>query len=103
MAYIKVDHSKLKSTANAVDTYVKLLRDKMGLAQSEIEALSAGWEGQDYTQFLAAFDAIDNGDSTHAALIKALESYAEYLRYAGDKYRNTQASAINAANLLPRW
>ena len=103
MAYIKVDHSKFESTASAVDNYVILMKNKMRNAQGEVAALSLSWQGSDFTQFRTEFDKVDNNDSAHAQMVKALESYARYLRYAANKYKGAQAKAVNRANGLPKY
>lgn len=103
MAYIKVDRSKLQSTATAVDNYVRLMKNKMKNAQNEVTTLSSAWQGTDFAQFKTQFDKVDNNDSTHAQMLKALESYAKYLRYAEGKYKNAQIKAVNRANSLPRY
>lgn len=103
MAYIKVDHSKFEDAASAVDSYVTFMKNKMHSAQSEITALSLSWQSSDSVQFRKEFDKLDNNDSTHIQMVKALESYSRYLRYAANKYRDAQARAVNRANGLPRW
>lgn len=103
MAYIKVDHSKCERAASAVDEYVTLMKDKMKSAQGEVITLSSTWQGSDFTQFKSQFDKVDNDDSTHTQMVKALESYANYLRYASVKYKDAQAKAVNRANSLPRY
>ena len=80
MAYIKVDHSKFESAASAVDGYVTLMKNKMRSAQGEVTTLSSSWQGSDFTQFKTEFDKVDNEDSTHTQMVKAMESYAKYLR-----------------------
>ena len=103
MAYIKVDHSKFKVAADAVDNYVSLLKNKMNSAQREVEILSSSWQGSDFIEFRKEFDKVDNNNSTHTQMVKAMESYAKYLRFAANKYKEAQARAINRANNLPRW
>ena len=103
MAYIKVDHSKLKSAASAIETYASTLKTKMKKAQSEAESLSAVWQGGDATEFKTRFAKIDNKDSTHAQFVVALESYAKYLKYAESEYKKAQSKAINRANNLPKY
>lgn len=103
MAYIKVDHSKFESTADAVDKYVTLMKRKMSSAQGEIKTLSSSWQGSDFNQFKSEFNKIDNSDSVHSQMVKALESYSKYLRFAGNKYKDAQSRAVNRANNLPRW
>ena len=103
MAYIKVDHSKFEDAASAVDSYVTLMKNKMRSAQGEVATLSSSWQGSDFAQFQTEFDKIDNDDSTHTQMVKAMESYARYLRYAADKYKGAQIRAINRASSLSRW
>ena len=103
MAYIKVDHSKFEGAASAVDSYVTLMKNKMRSAQREVEILSSSWQGSDFIQFRKEFDKVDNNNSTHTQMVKAMESYAKYLRFAANKYKEAQARAINRANSLPRW
>ena len=103
MAYIKVDHSKFEGAATAVENYVKLMNNKMQSAQGEVTTLSATWQGSDSIQFKNAFDKVDNNDSTHAQMVKSLESYAKFLRYAANKYKEAQSKAVNRANGLPKY
>lgn len=103
MAYIKVDHSKFEAAAEEVDEYVALLKSKMRSAQGEVTTLSSTWQGSDFVQFQTNFSRVDNDDSTHMQMVKALESYAKYLRYAAQKYKDAQARAVNRANSLPRY
>lgn len=102
MAYIKVDHSKFESTAVAVDNYVTLMKNRMNSAQGEVTTLSSSWQGADYAQFKAEFNRVDNSDSTHTQMLKSLESYSKYLRYAATKYKDAQTRAVNRANGLPK-
>ena len=103
MAYIKVDHSKFESAARAIDNYVSDMKTKMSSANGEVNTLSATWQGSDFTQFKSQWDKVTNSGSTYSQMLKALESYSDYLRYAASKYKNAQANAINRANSLPRW
>lgn len=103
MAYIKVDHSKFESTAFAIDKYVKILKDNMKKSQSELAYLSVNWQGKDFIQFKNHFEKVDNNDSVHTQMVKSLESYSKFLRYAAEKYKDAQTKAVNRANNLPRW
>lgn len=103
MAYIRVDHSKFEAAASAIDTYVASMKNKMRSAGSEVTTLSANWQGSDFTQFKAQWDKVTNNDSTYYQMIKSLESYAKYLRYAAQKYKEAQSKAVNRANSLPRY
>lgn len=103
MAYINVDHSKFEDAASAIDTYVNSMKHKMTRAQFEVTYLTNSWQGSDSLQFKTQFDKVDDDDSTHKKMIKALDSYAKYLRFAANKYKDAQARAVNRANGLPRW
>ena len=103
MSYIKVDHSEFASAASAIDTYVTLMKNKMLSADGEVNTLSASWQGTDYNQFRTQWAMVTNGDSTYYKMLKSLESYAEYLRYAGDQYKQAQTNAVNRANSLPKY
>lgn len=103
MAKIKVDHSKFESAASEIEDYVDILKKKMNGVQGEVNNICSAWQGSDFNQFKTEFDKLDNGDSTHTQMVKALESYAKYLRFAAKKYKETQAGAIDRANRLPRW
>ncbi len=103
MAYIRVDHSKFANAAGEVDSFVSTMKTKMRSANGEINTLSSSWQGSDFTQFKTEWDKVDNEDSTHTQMVKALESYAKFLRYAASKYKDAQARAVNRANGLPRY
>ena len=101
--YIKVDHSKFEAAASEIETYVSSMKNKMRSANGEINTLSANWIGSDFTQFKVQWDKVTNNDSTYYQMIKALESYAKYLRFAAQKYKEAQSKAVNRANGLPKY
>lgn len=103
MAYIKVDHSKFEAAATAIDNYVRLMRSKMQSAQKEVDNLGSKWQGADYIQFKSQWQKDVGNGSVNEEMLKAMESYAKYLRYAANKYKEAQSKAVNRANGLPRW
>lgn len=103
MAYIKVDHSKFTDAANAVDTYIRTMKSKMDSATSEVNTLQSNWQGSDYNQFKIQWTRVTNKDSTYSQMLKSLESYSNFLKFASNKYKDAQAKAVNRANNLPRW
>lgn len=103
MAYIRVEHGKFAAAASGVDSYVATMKTKMRSANGEINVLSAKWQGYDFIRFKMQWDKVDNENSTHTQMVKALESYAQFLRYAASKYKEAQARAVNMANGLPRY
>lgn len=102
MAYIKVDHSKFEAAASAIETYLAQMKNKMGSADGEITKLSVAWQGDDFTQFKVQWEKVTGDGSTYSEMKKSFESYAKFLRFAADKYKNAQANAINRANSLPK-
>lgn len=103
MAYISVEYRKFEGAASAIDSYVALMKNKMHSVEDEVTALSLSWQGGDFAQFRSELDKVDNEGSTYKKMVKAMESYARYLRYAQNKYKNVQKQAMNRANSLPRW
>ncbi len=103
MATIRVDQSRLKRSSNTVSQYLSSMKSNMRTAQQEISRLSTEWQGKDATQFAAQWDQITSGNSSYNRALKALESYANYLKMAEKEYKNAQSRAINRANALPRY
>lgn len=102
MAYIKVNHKKLGQTASKIDGYVNKHKARMRKIDLEMNLLRATWDGADYREVKRQWAEMQEGESTSGQMVKALENYAEFLRYAEGKYRDAQAKAINRANRL-RW
>lgn len=103
MSYIKVDHSRLGSTADAVESYVELMKNKMRSADKEISALSFNWKGQDSNEYKMKWNTVCDDDSTYTKMMSSLKSYAGFLRYSAEKYKDAQTKAVNRANRLPRY
>lgn len=97
---IKVDHSQFEPAAVAVDEYVSSMKRKMNTANAHILSLRSDWSGEDYHAFLEAWGRATNEDSVYKKMVKSLESYADYLRYAGSQYKQAQTDAVNRANKL---
>lgn len=103
MAYIKVDHSKFGSAANEVEEYVSFMKQRMKAANAEVAGLSSKWQGIDYHRFKKEWNEVTAAGSVHAEMIKAMEGYASFLRYAEQQYKDTQSRAISRAGRLPRF
>ena len=102
MSYIKVDHSKFETAAVSVDNYVADMKKNMTNAEREVLALSSVWQGQDFNQFRSQWNKVTENDSTYTKMVRSLESYAKFLRYAANQYKNAQSKAVNRANSLPK-
>ncbi len=103
MAYLRVDYSKFEVAASAIDSYVSSMKNKMRSAGGEVNTLSASWQGSDFNQFKSQWDKVTDNDSTYNQMIKSLESYTKYLRFAAQKYKEAQSKAVNRANGLPKY
>ena len=103
MANIKVDHSQFERTASAIDTYIRNHRNKMNSIDASVNSLGTSWQGNDYNQLKKEWQQIKGSDSTSDRMLKSLENYADFLRFAANKYKSAQANAINRANGLPRY
>lgn len=101
--YIKVDHSRFENVAKAIDNYINKHKSNMTKANQEITTLSSTWQGQDFMQFQAQWNRITDNGSTSQKMTKAMENYAQFLRFAANKYKEAQAKAVNRANGIPRW
>ena len=102
MAYIQTDHQQLKATAAAVDTYVETLKTDMKKARQQVYQLTRQWEGPDAEAYRERWVQASEQDSTYGQMVKTLQNYADYLRYAAEQYRNAQSNAVNRANGLPK-
>lgn len=103
MAYIKVDHSKFTGAANAIDSYVTQMKRKMTSANTEVNNMSSIWQGKDFTRFKSQWNKVTDGESTYSEMIKSMESYSKFLKYAAAKYKDAQTKAINRAGGLPKY
>ena len=103
MAKIKVDHSQFERTASVIDTYIRNHKNKMNSIDDSIAALGTTWQGSDYDQLQTEWQQIKGTDSTSDKMLKSLDGYADFLRFAANKYKSAQANAINRANNLPKY
>ena len=102
MSYIRVDHSKFETAAVSIDNYVEDMKRNMSSAENEVSTLSASWQGQDFNQFNNQWSKLTDSSSVHTQMVKSMESYAKFLRYAAKQYKDAQANAVNRANSLPQ-
>ncbi len=102
MAYIKINHKKLESTAESIDKYVSFAKKKMKVAESEVLGLTSSWQGKDSDAFYTQFNKLNDGDSTYKKMNKSMEAYAKFLRYSAKEYQRAQEDAVNRANWLPK-
>lgn len=103
MAYIKVDHSKFTYTVDKLDSFITMIKKNIQNANTEIDILSLSWQGSDFAQLKKEWNKVDNNDSIQMQMIKNLESYGRFLKYASSRYKDAQAKAIDRANRLPKY
>lgn len=98
--HIKVNHSQFKAAADAIDTYISRHNKNMSAAGREVTLLGSSWQGKDAAKFQQQWNRVDDHDSTSKNMTKALEQYADFLRFAAKEYKDAQAKAVNKANRL---
>ena len=103
MSRIRANTNQFESTASEVDKYLIEVDKKMKDATMRIEALGyVDYQGDDFRAFRIRWEEYKNGEK-YIDMMKSLESYSQFLRFAGAKYKGAQINAINRANGLPRW
>lgn len=102
MADIKIDYSKLEKAAREIETYMSKHQTKMNMIDSSVTSLGSSWQGKDYNRFKTQWRAIKGTGSTSNKMLKSLDSYADLLRFAANKYKSAQLNAINRAGRLPK-
>lgn len=103
MANINVDHKQLVKAATTIDNYVSNHTSKMKTIEQSVKSLASSWQGADYNQLSKEWEEMNASDSTSYMMVKSLENYADFLRFAANKYKSAQSNAINRANNLPRY
>ncbi|TDL71151.1 hypothetical protein E2R56_19205 [Rhodococcus qingshengii] len=98
--FIKVNHSQFENAADAIDTYLSSQKRNMAAAEREVQSLGATWQGTDSKQFQLQWNQVEDNESTSKNMSKALENYANFLRFAASQYKEAQSKAVNRANWL---
>ena len=80
MAYIKVNISKLESTASAIEEHISYAKSLMTSQNTDVTALFQNWNGRDADEFRNRYFSLVNDTSAFNAYIKSLQSYADFLR-----------------------
>lgn len=103
MANIKVDHSQFEKAASSIESYITKHKIKMKNIEQSVTSLGTSWQGEDYNQLKTECQQMSASGSTSDKMLKSLDNYADFLRFAANKYKSAQANAINRANNLPRY
>lgn len=103
MAYIRTDFERFDNAIIITDEYVDLMKSEMANAGGEVNVLATTWQGADSEEFKTRWNTVTEEKSAYIQMVKAVDSYSSFLRFALNKYKDAQANAINRANSLPRW
>ena len=99
---IEADRAKLTEAAASVESFLTRMKNCMDRSGREVQALSASWEGGDFTRFFMEWERVSAPGSVFSEWQKTLENYAALLRFAEEKYRKAQQDAVNRADALQR-
>ena len=102
MANIRVDCGELRTIAGKIDAYVEFAKDQQKKANEEQERLSLHWQGLDHKAYEEKWNTATVESMKYNGMLKAMENYADYLRYAASEYEKAQERAIGTATRL-RW
>lgn len=103
MSKINVDHSQFSKAASEIEGHVSDVKKYIASTVINVDTLASSWEGSDYAAFRNKFDEMLSKDSTYDKYLKALEGYAKFLKFAGERYKKAQIDAYNKAKSLPKW
>lgn len=103
MANVKVDYGQIENAVSVIETYITKHKNNMGKMNQSVTALGASWQCNDYSQLKSEWNQINSKDSTSGKMLQELDEYADFLRFAANKYKSAQNNAINRANRLPKY
>ncbi|MBR3995883.1 MAG: hypothetical protein IKI97_11475 [Clostridia bacterium] len=101
--YIKTDCAKLVKTAENIEAQIAEIRKHMANSSTAVLEMRSGFQGADYDAFYSKWDSLFADDSTYSTLVKRLESYAKFLRYAAEQYDYVQEQAQLRSNRIPKY
>jgi uncharacterized protein YukE len=100
MAVIEVDYQELKRAADAAEEYRKQLERLMLSSNQEMQRIGSIWTGPDSAEMQRIWSAEMQEGSRYKKMVKALESYEQYIRCMEQLYRAAQAAAVERARWL---
>lgn len=104
MAFVEVNHKKLREAAESILAYCSAQDREMRSADETVKSmLSSGWMGADAREFGHSWEGVDDKHSTAATFRESLKKYAECLSACADTYQNAQADSYHEASCLPKW
>ncbi len=100
MANIDVDYGVLEETAAVIESYVAGHRRHNQAIEEELRLLGSQWRGADYNGIVEQWQRMEAPDSESGRLLRELETQAENLRWASERYKSLQKAAISRAKRL---
>ena len=101
--YIKTECEKMVKTAENIEAQIAEIKKLMTNSSTAVLEMRSGFRGADYDAFYAKWDSLWTEDSTYSTLVKRLESYAKFLRYAAEQYEYVQEQAQLRSNRIPKY
>lgn len=100
MAVIEINYAELENAANAAQEYRKQLERLMHSSNQEMMQIGHIWTGPDSAEMQRIWSAEMQEGSRYKKMVKALESYEQYIRCMERVYQAAQANAIERARWL---
>ena len=100
---INVECAKLIKTAENIEKQTEEIKKLMLSSTNAVLEMKSGFQGADYDAFCIKWDSLVAEGSNYATLVKRLESYAKFLRYAANQYEYVRNQANNRSNRLPKY
>ena len=100
--YIKTECEKMVKTAENIEAQIAEIKKLMTDSTTAVLEMGSGFRGADYDAFYSKWGSLIAEDSTYSTLIKRLESYAKFLRYAAEQYEYVQEQAQYRVNRIPK-
>lgn len=94
---IKVELTKLESTAAKIDQQVAEYERIYKSLFNEVDGMGAAWQGQDNLTFVNQIKGFKDDFQQMTQLIK---QYSKFLKTSAKLYRNTQNEIVSAAKSL---
>ncbi len=99
---IRTDHDRLKRQAAQLWKQGLVLRQKLALADRELNNLRNAWAGDDELHFYVRWQELKEESSVLRQTERRLADHTEHLLYASKIYREAQIDSVNAARELLR-
>lgn len=101
MSYIKVNHAKLENAARNIENSLQRQKSHLDSADKQVNNMKQSYSGEDYNAFSSQWAGVRAKGSFVTKTTNAIESYAEYLKFAAKEYKDAQSKAVNKANWIP--